>query len=728
MSPKVKNLYEFGEFRLDTVEHILSRGSKSVELTPKGFELLCVLVENHGRLLTKDELMEKVWADSFVEEGNLTFNIRQLRIVLDDDAHEPRYIKTVRRHGYRFIADVRKIVEESNPQFNEIKAAETSTEKAPTENADAAKTNKSRTAVLLIALVFLALNLAFGIWYARSGFRQNAAVLTSPFESEKFSSNGKVKFAALSPDGKNLVYTNRSANGTEAIWLRRMESGENVEILPPAEANHYDLEFSPDGNTVYFSLAPWRKEEQSGIYRLSIFGGVPQKLVGEIFGRVGISPDGTHMTYNRCPRREDEYCSLWIADTDGKNERKLITRASGLYIGDSDFSPDGKRLAFTVGQARNKANEFGIWTLDFETGAESEFTLEKFYVITSVAWLPDSSGLLFSAFRFPDNNFRIWQAAANGEARALTNVSEHYQFLSIDKEARRIAAIQVKESYQVLIVDLNNPSDIRFLADGGSAALAPDGKVYFSSTMSGNHEIWSINTNGSNRRQLTNSKDEEYYPVASPDGGSIYFASTRTGAAQIWRMKTDGTELAQVTFKAGGFPLSITNNGEWLYYMHGVDRTLWRVSLSNGEEQIVLNKQNWLGFGIVQNWLGFGVSPDGTLAAYPEKQGEETVLTVARIPGGQPVKTFRLPDKKMSLQQIGWLPDGTGMLYLSNDQKFENVILWKQPLNETAPRRIVNLGKFEVSGYNLPVSPDGKTFAAVQQEILSDVVLLKGLR
>jgi hypothetical protein len=97
--------------------------------------------------------------------------------------------------------------------------------------------------------------------------------------------------------------------------------------------------------------------------------------------------------------------------------------------------------------------------------------------------------------------------------------------------------------------------------------------------------------------------------------------------------------------------------------------------------------------------------------SHPEKQGEETVLTVARIPGWQTVKTFRLPDKKMFLQQIGWLPDGSGKVYLSNDQKFENVILWKQPLDETAPRRIVNLGKFEASGYILPVSPDGKTFS-----------------
>src|SRR5215213_11793784 len=117
MSLPFKQLYEFGEFRLDPREKILTRGGEPVEIAPKGFELLTFFVENHGRLLEKEELMDKIWADSFVEESNLTFNIRQLRVILGDDAHDPKYIKTVRRHGYRFIADVRRIDgEEAYPQ------------------------------------------------------------------------------------------------------------------------------------------------------------------------------------------------------------------------------------------------------------------------------------------------------------------------------------------------------------------------------------------------------------------------------------------------------------------------------------------------------------------------------------------------------------------------------------------------------------------------------------
>lgn len=729
MSLPFKHLYEFGEFRLDPQEKVLTRVGEPVEIAPKAFELLCVLVENQGRLLKKDDLMDKIWADSFVEESNLTFNIRQLRVTLGDDAHAPRYIKTVRGHGYRFIAHVRQISEETQTQSKLNKAIPVRAPKTKSEDEAAMpKVKKSRMPVLLGSIFFLVIASGIGAWYVLSIFRRQAAVLTAPFSAEKFSTNGKVNFAALSPDGKSLAYTNRAPNETEGIWLRRLETGENIELIPAAEANHYDLEFSPGGETLYYSAVPWQTSEQSGIYRISLSGGAAKKIAGDVFGRLGVSPDGARVTYNRCPRRDDEYCALYIADADGQNERKIVTRAAPLYVGDSDFSPDGKTLVFTVGQARNKANEFGVWTIDLETGAEREYTSDKFYLITSLSWLPDASGLLLTAFKFPDNNFRIWQIPAGGEASALTKISESYTFLSTDKNASQIAAIQNKESYQVRLVDFDNPSNLRFLADGGTAAFAPDGKIYFSSTMSGNHEIWSIKADGTNRRQLTNSIDEEYYPVAAPDGNTVYFASTRSGAAQVWRMKPDGTEQTQVTQKTGGFPLSVTTNGEWLYYLHGVDRTLWRVSLINGEEQLVLNKQNWLGFGSKQNWLGFGVSPDGSLAAFPEKQGDENVLTVAQIPGGQTVKTFHLPDKKMVLQQIGWMPDGSSPLYVSIDQNFENVVLWKQPLNEKTPIQITALGNYAVSGYTLPVSPDGKTFAAVQQEISFDVVLLKGLR
>jgi DNA-binding winged helix-turn-helix (wHTH) protein/TolB-like protein/Flp pilus assembly protein TadD len=110
MSNPVKGLYAFGDFRIDLRRGLLLRGSEPIPIPPKAFETMVVLVQSDGRLLTKEELMAKVWGETFVEENNLTQQISLLRKVLQDT--EQRYIETVPRRGYRFAATLRAIDDE----------------------------------------------------------------------------------------------------------------------------------------------------------------------------------------------------------------------------------------------------------------------------------------------------------------------------------------------------------------------------------------------------------------------------------------------------------------------------------------------------------------------------------------------------------------------------------------------------------------------------------------
>src|SRR5580692_1712001 len=109
MSAQAKVIFEFGSFRLNPAERLLLRDQASVHLPPKAFDALLVLVENRGHLLEKDELLRKVWPDTFVEESNLAQHISLLRKALQDGEDGPRYIETVPRRGYRFIAEVREL-------------------------------------------------------------------------------------------------------------------------------------------------------------------------------------------------------------------------------------------------------------------------------------------------------------------------------------------------------------------------------------------------------------------------------------------------------------------------------------------------------------------------------------------------------------------------------------------------------------------------------------------
>src|SRR6516225_5596671 len=107
MLQKTHHLYEFGPFVLDTAQHALLRNGEPVPLTPKTYDTLLVLVQNSGRMLSKEELMNTLWPDRFVEESNLTQQISVIRKALAESPGEHRYIVTVPGRGYRFAAAVR---------------------------------------------------------------------------------------------------------------------------------------------------------------------------------------------------------------------------------------------------------------------------------------------------------------------------------------------------------------------------------------------------------------------------------------------------------------------------------------------------------------------------------------------------------------------------------------------------------------------------------------------
>jgi DNA-binding winged helix-turn-helix (wHTH) protein/TolB-like protein/Flp pilus assembly protein TadD len=109
MSQETQLLYEFGPYRLNPAQQLLAEGTNKIPLTPKAFQTLLVLVESQGRIVTKDELLRKVWPDAFVEEATLAQNVFTLRKQLSDDRDDALYIETVPKRGYRFVANVRQV-------------------------------------------------------------------------------------------------------------------------------------------------------------------------------------------------------------------------------------------------------------------------------------------------------------------------------------------------------------------------------------------------------------------------------------------------------------------------------------------------------------------------------------------------------------------------------------------------------------------------------------------
>ncbi|HET9532437.1 MAG TPA: transcriptional regulator, partial [Blastocatellia bacterium] len=108
----VKRVYEFGPFRVDVSNRLIMRDNEPVQVTPKAFDTLLVLLESHGRVIEKEEMMRLIWPDTFVEEANLAVNISQIRKALGERDDGGQYIETVPRRGYRFASVVREIIDE----------------------------------------------------------------------------------------------------------------------------------------------------------------------------------------------------------------------------------------------------------------------------------------------------------------------------------------------------------------------------------------------------------------------------------------------------------------------------------------------------------------------------------------------------------------------------------------------------------------------------------------
>ena len=691
---------------------MLRREGEPVPITPKMFELLLVLVQNRGRIVDKDFLLKAVWPDSFVEEGNISFNIRQLRKALGDDAQAPTFIETVPRRGYRFVADVYEILPDQISENGTAAAA-----------IDAPKTGSSGFRRFLLPLV-TALTLLIGataatLWFVRGGLGGGAPILSAPFASEKLSTDGRVYHAIISPDGKNLVYTHRGG-GKQSIWLRQLETSNNVQIVPPSDHFYGGLAISPDGNVVYFVRGS-QQGPYTDVFRMPIFGGVPQKIVDATQGWISISRDGETISFVRCPYQDDEYCSLYVADAlSGKNEKKLVSRPRPIRMADNQISPDGKKVAFAVGQSRTSSNEFSFVEVDIETKTQRDLTGEKFFNIGYIAWLPDQSGLLLTALRLPDRNARIWKVSAStGQALMLTADSEAYSRLSLDAKGTVLVSTQVEADFHLNIFQTENPeAPPRILTNASTVSFAPDGKIIISSIMTGDAEIWSINADGSEQRQLTNDPGGDVAPIVSPDNNFIFFASNRTGQLHVWRMNRDGTNQKQITTTDGGFPLLASTDGYWLYYRSGLNGTLRRVTIADGREELVLND---MGRHLV-------VSPDASQAAFSERKNQETFLNVVSLPDAKLLKSFATADPPLNLAHLAWSQDGKYLAYVLTDDKRENGKLWFQDLDSDKPRQIADLSGDTIAELSaLALSPDGKSFAAIKGNWKHDAVLIKGL-
>ena len=228
MSNEIRDLYEFGAYRLDVAERLLTREGQRVPLSEKAFDTLCALVRRGNRLVSKDELLNEVWPDVIVEENNLDKNISLLRQVLGERTGDGKFIETVRGHGFRFVPEVRHIEEETK-RTEETSAAITTEPQPPAatpEHVVSKSSAKSSIRPLVLALAVLVIGggiLAMYFWRRTSDNTTTKTIAVLPF--------------------KSLVREQRDealALGMADALISKLSEAEEITVRPLSAVRRYD--------------------------------------------------------------------------------------------------------------------------------------------------------------------------------------------------------------------------------------------------------------------------------------------------------------------------------------------------------------------------------------------------------------------------------------------------------------------------------------------------------
>lgn len=768
---KENNLLEFEDFQINLSERTLWYQNELIPLAPKVMETLCLLVENHGRLMTKDELMSGLWGETFVEERNLTQNIFTLRKTLGGSDKGKQFIETVPRRGYRFVANVRpvefreEVVQVSHSKQTSIKAegyvsAQQLTEavkeiardlilEKQTEKESGFKeekiqgkpfpSTKSRfpapliSAPVLSAIVLsvLAIGTSFWFWQKNSDSRQSvfaSDLNAASIDFQRITDSGKAFFPAVSPDNQFIAYVVNERN-KYSIHLKHLATGSVTVALEPTDVEIGAPFFSADGSYIFYRGVPV-VGGSANIYQVPIFGGSPRIVVSNVISGGSISPDGARLSFFRYDV-DTKGTHLIVCRSDGSDE-KVITKRSGkehyLVWGHAPFwSPDGTKIGAVAltepsGETNDKRSYYFV-EIDIEEETEKVIPSPQWNLIYRTIWMPDGKSLMALVQEKPNLPLQVWQIAyPSGQARRITNDSNHYNFISSAPDGSFLMTTQERTFFNLWLISADNPAQLRQLTFSselkhGIQGLewTPDGKKIVYPLVEGlvNSNLWTIDVETLERRQLTFDQEAQHrYPNVTPDGNSVIFTSNRTGEWHIWQIDLDGKNLRQIVDDGGEFFPSITPDGKWLLYSTPGEKmdVFWKKSLNEESKPVKLRDH-------ARATRAVSLDSKQAVVSYVITDGEEKAAykygIISLETGGEPEDLGFNP----YFGAICWKKDGSGFYYVKDLGINLNNIWFYAPKTKTHNQ----ITDFQDRMLSLDLSPDGKTLATARGSTVNNI-------
>lgn len=675
----------FGVFELDLHAGELRRSGMKVKLQEQPFQVLALLLEKPGDVVTREDLRNRLWpADTFVDfDHSLNAAIKRLRDALGDSAENPRFVETVARRGYRFLAPVSTTLANGNG----APAAHPSDATIPGSAPMARPTMRFHlwwiAAAAAVALIFLGIKLGLSLGQHHSAAQVQLRI--SPLTANP--ADDRVRTAGISRDGNYLAFSDETG-----FYLRQIDTGETHPVPLPAGLVAASVSWFPDNAHMIVALTG--PGQPSSLWEISALGGSPRKLADD--GRFpAVSPDGKQVAFitgNNLSRQ------IWLMAADGAQPRKLVGE-EGDFFGALAWSPDGTRIAYTKGRI---SYAFGVpGVIEFVNVRDQHVTsllqvgtmMHWFASLEGpLAWVPDEH-LIYTLAEPPPRQLdsNLWSVGLDpsgypvGAPLRLTSDPGVVFSISTSGDGKRVVYVKGVPQPDVYVARLEGQAisePFRLTLDDRQDLpfdWTPDNKsVLFISDRTGTFHIYRQAIDQTQPELLVGGPRPVLAPRLSPDGTQLLYvvfpgwSDNRSTAASLMRVPLAGGTPQQVLQAdlIGNLQCAHAPAALCLYSTITHDQfTLWSFDPLQGNGTQVYQIKGDL--PLLYNW---SLSPDGSTLAIAKSKwggGESRIRLVSLPTGGEkwlPIRGGPVVDT------LDWAADGKS-LWAASAGESENALL-----------------------------------------------------
>ena len=435
----------FGIFEVDLRAGQLRRNGLKVRLQEQPFQVLAMLLERPGEVVTREDLHARLWpADTFVDfDHGLNAAVKRLRDALGDSAENPRFVETLARRGYRFVAPVEfPSVETDGAQASSVRDTTVPT------------AARSRWGMVAAGIVAVLLALGFGLHMGMRASRALQPVLPKEIRLTANSPDAPVYFGAISPDGRYLAYID-----PRGAFLREIASDESHALSLPEGLRIHHVSWYPDGSHL-LAEALAGSEERTGLWNVPLLGGTPRRLISD--GEAGsVSPDGKQIAFLRGDKFN--HSEIWLTSTEG-GEPRMAVNVPGFVIGPPAWSPDSQRFAYLkdVYWPGYSSEDVQIEMYELASG-KTDLVLKDYRLQYGLIWTGDNR-ILFSRAEEPPSQgeSNVWSIKVDtrpgwpwGAPVRLTSGPDWKPVINMSADGKHAVFIRTNIAPAVFVADLN---------------------------------------------------------------------------------------------------------------------------------------------------------------------------------------------------------------------------------------------------------------------------------